>query len=152
MRLKRKIYMRKKIILCCLSDFDGSRFKDAAKEKLEAVGYDVVIEIWAENIEQELHDCFGLIAFVHLDLLEETCFAINSLRTLCGKYGVPIIGIQSNTETWSSELFWKSIEVDMIYYDDFVEKNVSPVYLKRMIEDILNEEERMVGYQSEMIH
>lgn len=144
--------MRKKIILCCLSDFDGSRFKDAAQKKLEAVGYDVVVETWAENIEHELPDCFGLIAFVQLDLLEETCFAINSLRALCEKYGVPIIGVQSNTETWSSELFWKSVGVDMMYYDDFVEKNISPVRLKSAINEILNEDDRMVGYQSAMIH
>ncbi len=152
MCLSRKYRMRKKIILCCLSDFDGTRFKDAAKEKLEVVGYNVVVETWAENIEHELPDCFGLIAFVHLDLLGETRFAVNGLCALCQKYGVPIIGIQSNTETWSSELFWKSVGVHRMFYDDFVENNVSPIFLKSIIENMLNKKYRMVVCQSAMIH
>lgn len=144
--------MGKKIILCCLSDFDGSRFKDAAQKKLEVAGYDVVVETWAENIEELLPHCQGIIAFVHLDLPHEIRFAIDGLCALSAKYDVPIIGIKSNEETWRSELYWVRNGVEMLYYDDFVEMNLSPVRLKKTVDEILNEDDRMVGYQSAMIH
>lgn len=89
---------------------------------------------------------------MHLDLENETYFAIDGLCALSKKYDVSIIGIKSNEETWLSELCWVRNGVEMLYYDDFVEMNLSPVRLKKTVDEILNEDDRMVGYQSAMIH